>query len=660
MAAADGDIQEELLKLAQLAGLSQDEGIRAAIESLPLLPSPERQRTETEKLMKYLSPLAAMRVWNGDAEEHPFLPQPEGEELPEFDVLLGLIDDLKVGVKLEDFLTHVQVSGPTKKGKTFFILSQLRQLIEHGVPTHIFDTQGDYADLLPSMCPRAKVIRYQDMRRNPFEEPPNLTQDEWLQHVTNYLRECFYYRDGVVNLFRSLCTQLREQGLKFNARTFVEEYRRVPRTVRREADYFQSLGRFVTAISNPTYQCESGFDLRMLSTEPVVFDLSNMANDWRLFFIADLVTWHHASRTYRRNRGVELVLVFDELSHFYSEEASKRSDLGEPFILQMVRESRKRGLGVILADQVYKNFHGTVRANCQTKVVFETIDGPSRIEVGRDLSLNQEQQEFLSELSFNVQPQRRVLVQIPTYPKPFLLIIPQIEMPDSRQVYEKPELEWVPLPEKEEKQEKPQHDEVSHEMDRYLATVGCNPLLTESECDALVKNYDPTHNKTRGTNIRKALMELGLLEEHKVPTMKRGRYYKVPVPTKAGYERLSKRKIGFKTLEGNGSVQHKFYQRRVKEKLQKQGLYAEVEMILRTKQVDVGSVKEGLLPRRVAYEIVWDDDLDKELSNLEKNAIDGWDMTVFAVQNEEMRDHLNAVLPDGNEQVEIRLLRELI
>jgi hypothetical protein len=644
------DILKELHKLAQISGLWKDGGIRAAIEMLPLIPNEQVRERRAQHLLRYLTAAATTALANG-AEDHPFLPQPEPEEIPPGEIVLGLLDDELVGIPISALQTHMLVSGPTKKGKTFAILSVLVQLIKLGIPVHVFDTQGDYADMLPALCPEARVIRFQDFRRNPFEAPPAIPQEEWLQHMTNYLRECFFYRDGVVNLFRALCQRIRESGQEFNSRAFADEYHRTPRTIRREADYFQSLNRFVTAISKDTYQCTSGFDLMKLSSLPVVFDLTAMANDWRLFFIADLVTWYQASRSYRRDRELELVLVFDELSRFYSEEAAKRSDLGEPFILQMVRESRKKGMAVILADQSYSSFHKVVRTNCQTKIIFETIDGPSRMEIARDLLLDQEQQQFLGEMSFAAAPERRIVVQVPTLPEPLLLLVPHVVVPphDTRPAGLQ-EFAWMPLPEEEEPKQK-KDDAIPYELLQYLAVIANHPFLKETDYDDQLAKP-----RARGTRLRAKLKDLGLVEEHEINQYKPGRHIKVILPTDGGYDLLDRHRIGYNVPQGNGGIAHKYWQHVVARKLQKEGWKVRIEQTLRGKHVDVGAIKGD---ERVAYEILMEG-LEKELTNLKKDLEDGWGSVIFCVDYEETREHLARVIPEIEDRVEIRLLKEFV
>jgi len=481
------DIQKELLKLAQLAGISRDEGIRAAIEMLPVIPNEKVRAERAQRIMSHVSRMAAFAVANG-AENHPFLPQPEPEQIPPGDIVIGYLHSydgsapVPVSIPFQAMTVHTLFAGPTGRGKSMLTFRVIQQLLARGIPVWIFDTKGEYADILPPLFPRIDVIRFADMKRNPFHGPSGMPCDAWLEHMAGYLREAFFYRDGVINLFRETCARVISDGRDLNAATFAEDFPlRVP-NVRRLADYYESLKRMVNTLKLEPYRCATGFDLEALSRRPVVFDLSDISSDHCLFFVADLLTWQDASRTYRRQRGLELVIVMDELSRFYCKEATGRNDLGEPFILQMLRMSRAKGIGMILADQTYARFHDVIRSCCLTKLVLETGDGPSRFQIARDFDLDQEQQSFLGRMSYG-SVNRRVLAKLDTYPDPMLLLVPQIEKPVEPTVYRKPDLEWKPLPEKPEAGPRAERDQISHDMEMYLGLIANNWTMSETQHD---------------------------------------------------------------------------------------------------------------------------------------------------------------------------------
>jgi len=323
--------------------------------------------------------------------------------------------------------------------------------------------------------------------------------------------------------------------------------------------------------------------------------------------------------------------------------------------LQMVRESRKKGIAVILADQSYSSFHKVVRTNCQTKIIFETIDGPSRMEIARDLLLDEDQQQFLGEMSFASAPERRIVVQIPTFPKPLLLLVPNIEVPEpaaNPTVHEG--FDWVPLQEHEPEQvKKPEESTIPYELLRYLAVIGGNPLLKETEYDSKIEK---NHSRAKGTRLRAKLKELGLIEEQEINLYKPGKQIKIVLPTDAGYELLDKHNIQYTTPKGNGGIIHRFWQNFISKKLEKDGWKTRIEQTLKNKRVDVGAIKGN---EKVAFEVLMEG-IEKELINLEKDLEDDWDLVVFCVDCEETREKLSGLILDVEDRVKIRLLKEFV
>lgn len=172
----------------------------------------------------------------------------------------------------------------------------------------------------------------------------------------------------------------------------------------------------------------------------------------------------------------------------------------------------------------------------------------------------------------------------------------------------------------------------------------------------MMKNW----STSKGTRIRKNLLAAGLLEEYEINLYKPGKQIKIALPTKTGYELLDRRTISYKTLPGDGSIPHRFWQHIIAEKLRREGGRTEIEQSLGTKRVDGGAVKEGLMTQRVVYEVVRNGTLQKEISNMEKDLADGWDPIVFCVNYEETRERLAALLSESEDRVEIRLLQEFL
>ena len=102
------------------------------------------------------------------------------------------------------------------------------------------------------------MIRFQDFRRNLFDGPPNITQEEWLDRMTDYCRPALLFGDGSINVKRDRCKSVLDAGQKLNSATFIEAFKATPVKARRAQDYFETLKRLVSIPEKPTYRYASG------------------------------------------------------------------------------------------------------------------------------------------------------------------------------------------------------------------------------------------------------------------------------------------------------------------------------------------------------------------------------------------------------------------
>ena len=366
------------------------------------------------------------------------------------------------------------------------------------------------------------------------------------------------------------------------------------------------------------------------------------------------------SRDYEDSRKLDLVLLFDETAQFFSRESlSNYVDITESFYLQMLRTARKFGIGIILSDQVYSNIHKVARADCLTKIVFETRDAPSRRAIASDLGLNKESEEFLAELSSN--GSRRVIVQLKHLPKPCLVEVPDYskaptlssDQLKARQEIAKQKMEWTPV--SKPFIEKPiRHSNEDRDL-KILGMISAHPYLAHGE---YAKNLG--YSISSFTNYVAPLKEEGFLESQTIQNYLQGPNPQILILTEKALMFLSKNGFVHGPPKGRGSHVHRFWQYRIwrKFKDRKDVINCRIETSLTEngKQVDVGV---RFKKEKVAYEIALGPKFPRELANLRQDLEDGWDRVVFCVEDETARRSLDEVIPDSQEKVEIRLLKEL-
>lgn len=637
--------------------------------------------TGSEQLAEELTQALEGAALLSGRQEDPFVARyPEPEDVAEGEILLGHLPyGGEVRLPLRALVMHGLVTGPTGVGKTMTFAMLLEQVIRHGASVWIFDSQSEYARLLGPLFGRdeLELIHWRDFRRNPFEPPEGIDQPSWIDLMCDYMREAFYYRDRITELHRRVC----DEALKITRASrreilspveYLDQLHKLPKGIQIQ-DRFDSLMRFARALRRKTYWCRRGFDLAELSRRSVVFDLNGMPDDFRLPFVADLVVWQRASRDPLPHNRLDLLMVFDEVSHFVTEDARKRSDLGEGFFIRAVKSVRKLGIGVVLSDQTYANLIRDARTNCRTKIILETSDGLSRRCVQSDLGLTRDEEEYLARLGYEL---REAVVSLPTCPEPFRIEIPEAQpgrelTPGELETRRREMLaawRWEPVqgakpePDGQDGQESLFSRVPSGEAFNYLASIPANYFLPVSVMDRRLKI-----SGSQGNRLREHLLELGLIEEHEINTGTRGGNVKIILPNTAGYHLLDRRRYQYRMPGGDGSVIHKFWQHQIAYVLENalltkagRGWKAHVEYTLPggSKRVDVGALRGS---RKLAYE-VYCTDLSKEVANYEKDLADGWDRVVYCCENEEaletLRAAVNATLADYDTGPQYVLLRE--
>ncbi|MBI4447168.1 MAG: ATP-binding protein [Acidobacteria bacterium] len=618
-----------------------------------------------EEYLGFISEQLEQGMAANGLEAHPLMPDPDAGEVDRGELFLGqLTTGGNVRLSSADLQKNMLVVAAPGRGKSTLVGNLLRQVLESGqVRVHIFDTTHEYPDILiPLFGPdRLQVLAARDARINPFKGPPTISHEEWvIGLLPRGLRESLFWRDRTVEMYRCVCLKLLEIHGRVTPRSFCATYEKFVPKSRQYFQEFASLERFATLLKTvETFKCTDGEDIDEAACHSRIYMMKDYPDDARLFFVTINALLHFVSRAYERNRKLDLLLVFDELSSFYTRETlAQHTDKSESFYLQLLRNGRKMGLGVTLADQTYSLIHAVARSNCQTKIALDVRDAPSRREIARDLGLNREQEEFLAALSWK-QENRRAVVQLHDYPYAVLVNVPVIEKPRAVSVQELQErmqaaAATMPVDTREPssaKQSAPPA-RLDDKYEQLLGAVCADPLASFQEHATTMKIAKATFS-----SYADYLKENGFLHEHSVWTGRSGGQEKILLLTDKGKDYLRDKGIKKFPSVGIGSVDHQYWQRKVWRKVRTDGCLGGVEYMFNGKSTDVGLI---LPNKKVAYEIVWDPNIDKEVSNLQKDLAAGFDEIIFCVRDEVMRQKLEIeffkTLPDWKSRASIVLL----
>ncbi len=592
-----------------------------------------------------------------------FRPQPEqlhGE------IQLGRTEDgysVAIGLDCVGPRGDVIVAGVKGSGKSTllkFLAAQLR----HQVGVFVFDTENEYASSLCHPSSRFLYLPFTDYRRNILWGPPNVPVAQWLEVVKNNLREDFQLDDPAINILAQAFDSMQRQQIPLNLPDLLQE---LNRGVYRSQSQKALLNR-LTGLRNSTgdvFGSREGIDFRRVENASIVFDLERAGFVPRSVFYHDMYIWFQGHREFVATRGLQNVWIFDEAHTLFSRIAAGRNPIGEPLALQMFRMARKRGIGFIVGDQIPTFEHPIVRGNIGLKIIFRLGDYAAVQMYAHALGLTPEQQNLLMNL-----PDRVAVVHHPRIPKPFLVEIPTLALPElGPDLLRQRRLETIRALDLDREQarhgtpaihiESASRDEssssagsegvLSVDAASYLASICREPFLGATERDEKLGL-----SKATGNALRRELLDAGMVTEQRVRTGRKGGL-KLFELTTSGEKFLQKRKA-YVAPRGKGGLEHRYWQDRVA-----CAVNGDIECVLVPggKCVDV-----GVPAASTAYEIVISD-LGKELINWARDRADGWNSVIFCMVDEAAREALQqkiyeTLTSQNDPRPEFRLLREFL
>jgi excisionase family DNA binding protein len=665
---------DEIIHLAELAK-KKDPGTTNAILISALKPE------KADKVGKILS-LSAMSSIIAQ-KENPFWETPTPDEIPKGEIGLGQIfEGHKLGfdfsLPLELFTEHIGIFGMTGSGKSFLCKHIARQLIKKLIPVWFFDFEDEFSDLFIEDPDSFYVLDPGSIKINLFQNPPNAKPLEWFEKLMNVLRESLYLRDGSINMLGEiLFQQLKIRGVLDGGNNYpaLKDVHRELNKLRfrintRNSGYWESLNnRFSDMDKLPMFCCKTGLDFPWLMNKSVVFKVGGLSDYHQNLFVNYLLTYVSLYREKTEDKRL-LVMLLDEGHRIINYEKAKRADLAEPISFECARNFRKRGVSLILSDQVPSLIPASWMGNLGTRIVLRLSHGGCIKAISDALALDQEQRAFIPEM-----PRRAAILHYIDWKKPFLINIPELsfkrldrnfvnEFADKKMrelsyvAYEEENVN-VRTFENERKEEKateikkaPGDSLLKEEMD-YLESINREPFLPVTERDKRLGI-----SGWKGNNLRERLIKKDVIEKVLINTGKRGGIITLVKTTANG--RAIVESLGMKAngQKGKGSFTHQFWAHVIKTHYEKTG-----EAKPSIENDSLGKAADVLLEmgdRKIAVEIAIH---DNESFNVSKDLVVGFDEVWVCTETEEMMEKIRESLRKNIgseilEKVRFRLLTE--
>lgn len=626
--------------------------------------------------------LVLLRTRFRNAQEfHPFQDVPSPADV-DGDIIIGnlVMPDwtlgCTVGLKPVHLPTHIQIVGPSGKGKSILTKFLALQIHHAGVPVLVADTEETFGDF-PLYVPPGEALVFDvakgEFKRNMWQPLPGETFMDTEARLRDIFREV-WVGEGGINILSEIAIDLHDQHGLFTLSQFYERLKRMRSDRKldwRRGQYLESLINRTSNLVNHlsgTYEAIEGFALDELLTHSNVFRIPRLSSDLIVFFVVELLSAISDMKLRQGTSALPLVAVLDEAQRFLEGNHSG-TVIGQPAIFDLVATLRKRSSGLLVATQLVSRLPDVVLGNMATQIYFQTLDGDSISKIGKSLSLSHEQMEFLPEI-----PARCALMRHPNVAKPFLVRIPDLNLEHIMTEEQLNEimapilasLKWKPRP------NEPLYDAAPNNKSRSPNKKE-PPLLVLDESDYLIDiaktPWEPATERDKrlklsgykGDALRSKLTQRGMVEANKIATGKRGGQVSLLEVMQEGWAYLRSIKSGIEPPPGKGGFLHKYYQHKVQEMLVSAvALDVRIEDASTGKSVDVSAEING---QRVAYEILVTG-IEKEKSNIVKD-VSGYDRVVMLVsddrQLEELQEWIDSEL-DSNlrDKVEVSTIVEFL
>lgn len=396
-------------------------------------------------------------------------------------------------------------------------------------------------------------------------------------------------------------------------------------------------------------------------------EFDELKNWTKNFLMEILIAWIYEYRKAQNHRGdgVRHVTFLDEAKTILSVYKEQQAASGLPEIDRMVAELREFQESLIAADQEANKLTDSIKANTYTKILMATGDAKEFQSMAESLKMDRLQERWARQLGVG----QAVIQKGENEPVPVNL--PDFDLEKdvtddelvSRMSPEWRKLSFQPLDsstsESIEPAEQPEKNpeitskaseeteyEVSERAERLLEDIVENPFKSVTD------RYENFSSRYQGDKAKKELLEKELVEEQKAK-LKQGRM-KLFELTEKGESYLDEMGVEVER-SGRGGVVHRYWQHRVSDSLEEEGLNTVVEK----SHADVFVNVDG---NGVAVEIAMGRN-EREVEHISERLDQGFERVVTLCRNKSVKGFIEDKLKDidvSNDQVDILLLWQFL
>jgi hypothetical protein len=377
--------------------------------------------------------------------------EPPHESIVSGDYVLGTVsyadkDFYPFGMKKNEWVRHMCVTGMSGSGKTNFAFLVAKNFIDKNLPFWIFDWKKSFRPLLlideEMLCFTIGNPKISNLFRININRPPKgVDPKEWLNLLCDIITESFFASYGVHKLLSEVLNEMfRDFGIYKGSENYPTWYQVMSRLEERaekqrmkhgrESEWIESairiahiltFGHFGQAINN---KGEYEVSIEELFDKRILFELHNLNNPEKKFFCEFLLAYIYKMKK-TNQQGVDdtfkNALIVDEAHNIFLKD--KTNFLKESITDMIYREVREYGISLICLDQHISKLSDTVIGNSATTVAFQQILPPDVMTVASLMHMKENAKYF------SMIPVGYAIVRLSErHFQPFLVRVPFIEL----------------------------------------------------------------------------------------------------------------------------------------------------------------------------------------------------------------------------------------
>lgn len=330
---------------------------------------------------------------------------PTEEDLLNGGMILGQVlgrERIQFRYLKEKLQLHILGAGFSGSGKTNFAKVLIEQALINGVDSvKIIDPKSEYRNIAEKHSDFV-LLKWDELRFNPFEPPPNVPVNEWNQIMVNHMAQVFNFWEGAESLFIRHLYHISKKQIPTISNLLFAIEKETPKYKQKD---FIVMGTLNSRLEMLLYTCK---DI-VLSEKSILPDLverhyiiqtSGLMSEIESWLVEFLLIWEYMYRIWNPDKRKLTLYVFDECQHrlFSKEKERNVKKIGSSIISMLVDQVRALNIGICSLSQEPSTLINAVLNNSWLKLAFHLGSGIEIKTIRDALGLTFEQAEKIFNL----------------------------------------------------------------------------------------------------------------------------------------------------------------------------------------------------------------------------------------------------------------------